>query len=1079
MNRLRSWAKSINPYATRSHTIRDFVPLQDGAERDAEHEGLTAQFAQRLLKKLLECVDGNQVKRAFSMARAIIEMDHELGDNKNELQVPQCVKDMANRLLAVERMLDIGIPSIAKQEKEKFELILRNEINKLEDLALRRLVIQMPERERILEIFQCVYNATMAFQFGVANSMQERAKMRHEAELKSLHPSEKVDPKNEECMGGTCGKIINTITEWAVESSSDSPRVFCLAGQAGSGKTTIVNSIAKCFETGGNTGRVTVLGGKFLCSRKFEETQQADRIIPTIAYQLAHKCQSYADALVVTGRLFDDGHDVATQLRKLLIGPWQLSEPTRRPERPFLVIIDALDELKGDGGLPFLRGLLAGIDEYDLRGLKFLVTSRSDELCESFASDPFFYRQELPIEEAKQDVELYLKARLKELNGRPELDELVKRAGGLFLYAATAVRYLTPPFNGSSALEEQIEKLVYLVSKSHEASTSNATLLIDSLYQHIMWYAFSGSKRKRNGSALTRRFCLYTLLCTAAPTSVTVAAALVPGGDDEAGMSVLSDLHAVLYTQDDQVFWYHASFRDFIFTQGRSNFRVDEENFAFSCNEPSHHKLLSESCFRVMKSGLRFNIGNIASSFESHSRHQTLAEQVDHNIDTTLRYSSCYWAHHLASAALNDTSDLCCSISEFLQLRVLFWIEAMNLLGLRDQCAPMLQRAREWVLKCGNSYSQLSDDLDEAAKFATFFAERLGHTGSVTSVTYSPDGTQILSGCDDQSMCLWDAGKGTQIRSFEGHTDAVNSVGFSTDGIGRIVSASTDGTVRVWDISNGIQLQEFETYYSEILSVSFSSDGTRIACPSDGKLVCIWNATTGARLHELEGHTGTINSVAFSPDGTRIGSGSDDKSVRVWNVYTGEQMRVLIGHTLEVTSVAFSTTGRIASGSRDNSLRVWDASTGVLLHVINAHLDWVTSIAFSSDGARIVSGSRDLSVRVWDMSMGLQVQQFVGHEGPITSVSFSCDGEHVVSGADDGAIRVWRIPALLPNQPSWQRAHADWIISSPGGKSLMWFPHKGHLETTFNTLLITARPVFRLDFDQSMLGDKWVRCYTP
>ena len=176
---------------------------------------------------------------------------------------------------------------------------------------------------------------------------------------------------------------------------------------------------------------------------------------------------------------------------------------------------------------------------------------------------------------------------------------------------------------------------------------------------------------------------------------------LIPDGDDETTRAVLHDLHAVLYTQDNQVFWYHASFPDFIFTQAWSNFRINEKNFTFSCNEPAHQSLLAESCFCIMKSGLRFNMGNITSSF-LFDRDNTvvLSEQVNQNISAVLRYSSCHWTHHLPlPPQLINTDNLCCCIMEFLQIRILFWIEAMNLLGLSNWCTRMLQSAKQWVLK--------------------------------------------------------------------------------------------------------------------------------------------------------------------------------------------------------------------------------------------------------------------------------------------------------------------------------------------------------------------------------------------
>jgi hypothetical protein len=100
------------------------------------------------------------------------------------------------------------------------------------------------------------------------------------------------------------------------------------------------------------------------------------------------------------------------------------------------------------------------------------------------------------------------------------------------------------------------------------------------------------------------------------------------------------------------------------------------------------------------KFGLRFNMGNITSSFLFDCDNAVeLSEQVNQNISAVLRYSSRYWAHHLPSPHLINIDNLLHCISEFLHIRVLFWIEAMNLLGLSNQCTPMLQSAHQWVLK--------------------------------------------------------------------------------------------------------------------------------------------------------------------------------------------------------------------------------------------------------------------------------------------------------------------------------------------------------------------------------------------
>ena len=78
-----------------------------------------------------------------------------------------------------------------------------------------------------------------------------------------------------------------------------------------------------------------------------------------------------------------------------------------------------------------------------------------------------------------------------------------------------------------------------------------------------------------------------------------------------------------------------------------------------------------------------------------------------------------------------------------------------------------------------------------------------GHTGWVNSVSFSGDGSRIVSGSGDKTVRVWDAVSGECVLGpLEGHTRWVMSVSFSGDGL-RIVSGSSDNTVRVWDAVSG------------------------------------------------------------------------------------------------------------------------------------------------------------------------------------------------------------------------------------------------------------------------------------
>jgi WD40 repeat protein len=72
----------------------------------------------------------------------------------------------------------------------------------------------------------------------------------------------------------------------------------------------------------------------------------------------------------------------------------------------------------------------------------------------------------------------------------------------------------------------------------------------------------------------------------------------------------------------------------------------------------------------------------------------------------------------------------------------------------------------------------------------------------VNSVTFSSDGSQVVSGLDDKTVRIWNATTGEIEAELKGHTDSVGSVAFAQDG-SRVVSGSYDNTVRIWNTVTG------------------------------------------------------------------------------------------------------------------------------------------------------------------------------------------------------------------------------------------------------------------------------------
>ena len=114
-----------------------------------------------------------------------------------------------------------------------------------------------------------------------------------------------------------------------------------------------------------------------------------------------------------------------------------------------------------------------------------------------------------------------------------------------------------------------------------------------------------------------------------------------------------------------------------------------------------------------------------------------------------------------------------------------------------------------------------------------------GHTDSVATAVFSPDGKRVLSGGDDRTMRLWDAATGKQILVFSGHEGGVKSVAFSPD-CKHVLSGATDATVRWWDEATGKELRVFRKHTEPIVALEFVDDGRATLSVSRDGNVRLW-----------------------------------------------------------------------------------------------------------------------------------------------------------------------------------------------------------------------------------------------
>ncbi|MBM4133741.1 MAG: hypothetical protein FJ245_08240 [Nitrospira sp.] len=283
----------------------------------------------------------------------------------------------------------------------------------------------------------------------------------------------------------------------------------------------------------------------------------------------------------------------------------------------------------------------------------------------------------------------------------------------------------------------------------------------------------------------------------------------------------------------------------------------------------------------------------------------------------------------------------------------------------------------------------------------------LGHAGGVRAVAFSPDGKWALSGSEDQTLRLWEAATGREVRTFVGHAEAITFAVFSPDGR-QILSSSYDRTLKLWDAATGREIRTFRGHGEGVWDAAFSPDGKWALSGSADQTMKLWNLATGDEVRTFTGHQQAVTDVDFSPDGKLAVSGSVDQTIKLWKVGTGEEVRTFKGHAQGITVVAFSPDGRrLISSSEDQTLRLWDVKTGLALRTFSGHVQAVISVAFSPDGTQVLSASQDQTLKLWDVATGREQRAFLGHTEAVVAVAFSPDGTMALSGSEDQSLKLW------------------------------------------------------------------------
>ena len=468
---------------------------------------------------------------------------------------------------------------------------------------------------------------------------------------------------------------------------------------AGTGKSTISRTVAQTFAKKGQ------LGASFFFKRGEGDRGRADRFFTTIASQMVRSMPQVTPAIRAT---IDATPDISEkqmkdQFERLLLHPLMTMESSSIDL--IIIVIDALDECEHENDIKTLLNLLS--QAQTIRGIQFriFVTSRPElpirlgfkRMSEESHQDMILHK--IAKDVIEHDISAFLTDELVKIRednslaanwpGDIACQKLVHTASPLFIFAATISRFIGDP---KWDPQEQLEIVL-------KRSTRSQASKLDQTYLPVFDRLLTGCDGEEL-RVLAEDFqkivgSIVILEEPLAPESLSKLLS-VPRRRIERRLDTLHSVLDIPTDPDQPIRLLHLSFREFLLDPKKQG------NFELWVDERQAHTLLAKQCLELLgRPGiLKQNICELDSP-------GTLQSEIDggtlwQHLPAEVQYACHYWIDHLTRS---KSADLWDQAYAFFKVNVLYWLEAMSLIGRLLDSLTAIELLQKTLSVSGTRYN--------------------------------------------------------------------------------------------------------------------------------------------------------------------------------------------------------------------------------------------------------------------------------------------------------------------------------------------------------------------------------------